>query len=146
MTSCCLNCASETQTAKTLNPISPPQPQRHGRASWPERESHFHYLPPPRVHIPPLPLHHIPRTASSTFAPYIFGIIASFKHVNHEIGIRLGVKYKTYKHFSYLALEPELSLRSLKSSTFTSFPQNSPHSYSQDHWRQDFHRRQGRYS
>ena len=33
----------------------------------------------------------------------------------------------------YLTPDPELSPRSLKSSTFTSFPQNSPHSYSQDH-------------
>ena len=75
----------EKSYSQTLNPVSPPQPQRHGRASWQERESHFHYLPPPRVHIPPLPLHHVPRTAFSTFAPYIFGILTSLKHVNLKV-------------------------------------------------------------
>ena len=72
-----LNWACNKSNSQTLNPISPPQPQRHGRASWPERESHFHYLPPPRLHIPPLHFIHFHSTMYQELHPALLHFISS---------------------------------------------------------------------
>ena len=72
----------QSSSSNSLNPISPPQPQRHGRASWPERESHFHYLPPPRVHIPPLHFIHL---HSTTYQELHLISSASSPHSNISI-------------------------------------------------------------